>query len=188
VIVPILAFANYLLDLPANADFGLDTVPSVPKFAAIMLFCALCDDCAIYWSHRLMHTKWIYTHVHKLHHRHTYTLWYSASATHPAEFIFGNALPSTSGVLLLGRHIHVTAAIGWLFSRSLQNLQGHSGYQFSWNPFKVLPFTPGIAYHNFHHSFNIGNYCGYFQFWDTLCGTNEAYKQHVKKLKQHKDD
>lgn len=118
--------------------------------------------------------------MHKVHHKHTHTLWYAAAAAHPIEYILGNVLPATSGVLLLGRSIHVTTAVGWLFSKSVESLDGHSGYQFSWSPFKVMPFTPGTSYHNFHHSYNIGNFCGQFRIWDTVFGTNKDYYREIE--------
>lgn len=182
VLVPIIAFAQLMLGILVDLDFGKETVPTTGKFLSQMIFCAFCDDLFFYFSHRLLHTKWLYQNIHKVHHKHIDTLWYAASAAHPIEYIFGNVLPATSGVLILGRSIHVTTAVGWLFSKSVESLDGHSGYQLSWSPFKVMPFTPGFGYHNFHHSRNIGNYCGQFHLWDTLMGTNKAYHEHRQEL------
>ena len=34
--------------------------------------------------------------------------------------------------------------------------------------------------HDFHHSHNSGNYGGFFRFWDWACGTDAAYRRHLR--------
>ena len=34
--------------------------------------------------------------------------------------------------------------------------------------------------HDFHHSHNAGNYGGFFMFWDWACGTDAAYRRHLR--------
>ena len=38
--------------------------------------------------------------------------------------------------------------------------------------------------HDFHHSHNSGNYGGFFMFWDWACGTDAAYKRHLRAAKR----
>ena len=39
----------------------------------------------------------------------------------------------------------------------------------------TMPIVFVIAAHDFHHAQNMGNYGGFFMFWDHICGTDSAY-------------
>lgn len=163
-------------------------MPSVGKFVLQLLFCSICEDFTFYWSHRMLHTKWLYQHVHKIHHRHINTVFVASQSAHPLEFVFGNIVPAAVGVLILGPKMHFVTVIGWFIVRNLETLDGHCGYEFSWSPFRVLPFKTGYGYHVYHHSFNIGNFCSFFHFWDTFSGTNKSYKEFLKEYQSIKSD
>ena len=77
----------------------------------------------------------------------------------------------------------MTTVCVWIFARVAEGFDGHSGYEFSWSPFRVLPFTVPYGYHVFHHSHNIGNYCSLFRFWDNIFGSNEAYYKFMEEFK-----
>jgi sterol desaturase/sphingolipid hydroxylase (fatty acid hydroxylase superfamily) len=67
--------------------------------------------------------------------------------------------------------------------RTLETMDGHCGYEFPWSPFRVMPFSGSSEYHNFHHSYNEGNYSSLFTYWDTIFKTNEHfYKLRPKEL------
>jgi len=57
----------------------------------------------------------------------------------------------------------------------METADQHSGYEFSWSPYRLIPLSGSANYHNFHHSHNVGNYTSLFTIWDTLCGTNSHY-------------
>ena len=71
--------------------------------------------------------------------------------------------------------MHFATAFTWYFFRFTESAEGHSGYEFSWSPFRVLPFASDYAYHAYHHSHNIGNYSSFFTIWDTVFGSNSVY-------------
>jgi len=48
----------------------------------------------------------------------------------------------------------------------------------------LIPFATSSSYHNFHHSYNIGNYSSFFSMWDTLFGTNKTYYQYYERAKE----
>jgi sterol desaturase/sphingolipid hydroxylase (fatty acid hydroxylase superfamily) len=121
-LVPTISFSQYYFGTPVRLDFGVDSFPTISTFILQMVFCALCADFVFYWSHRTLHTRWLYRHVHKIHHLHKDTVWYATATTHPVEFILGNALPALTGVMILGPRMHVTTAIGWLFSNILKSI------------------------------------------------------------------
>jgi sterol desaturase/sphingolipid hydroxylase (fatty acid hydroxylase superfamily) len=121
--------------------------------------------------------------VHKIHHRHINTVFLASASAHPLEYVFGNCLPSTVGVLILGRKMHFVTVIGWFFARNFETLEGHSGYEFSWSPFRWIPLSTGHGYHAYHHSANVGNFSSFFHVWDTVMGSNRSYKEYMKENK-----
>jgi len=40
----------------------------------------------------------------------------------------------------------------WFTLRVTETTEGHSGYEFSWSPFRLLPLSGSSDYHNYHHS------------------------------------
>ena len=88
------------------------------------------------------------------------------------------------GPLILGHRMHFTAAMGWYFARTFEGIEAHSGYEFSWSPYRWLPFATDHGYHAFHHSHSVGNYSTFFQTWDTIFGTNKAYNKYLNEYKE----
>lgn len=62
----------------------------------------------------------------------------------------------------------------------------HSGYDFPFNPFMLIPFADQGAHHNFHHSHNVDNFGALWHFWDDWCGTNQV--RHLPLCCKAKDD
>ncbi|KAF8768998.1 hypothetical protein HU200_007039 [Digitaria exilis] len=63
--------------LPAPRDRLLPFRPPLPTLRAIrplrqvqdpVLFYFVLEDFIFYWGHRALHTKWLYKHVHSVHH------------------------------------------------------------------------------------------------------------------------
>ena len=151
-----------------------------------MIFCMLCEDIFFYFSHRILHMRQIYPYIHKVHHQHKVTVSMGAIYHHPLEFVFGNVVPTASGPLILGSNMHITAAFTWYAIRVIETLEAHSGYDFSWSPFSLLPFKGDPGYHNFHHIHNVGNYSSIFTIWDSLLGSNKAYFKYKEEQKKQK--
>lgn len=175
VISPIFSFINYVVGIPVSFDFSIEGLPSAPKFFAQLVFCAVFEDLWFHFSHRLMHTKWLYENVHKLHHKHIQTVFYSTNTQHPLDFTLVSAIAMFVGGQILGKHMHIMSFIGWCIVRELEGLDAHCGYEFSWSPYRWLPFATSHGYHAFHHLNSVGNYSSFFHIWDTVFGTNKAY-------------
>lgn len=79
------------------------------------------------------------------------------------------------GPLFLRDKMHLGTLCFWLILRVFETIDGHCGYEFSWSPYRLLPFSGSAEYHHFHHSHNVGNYSSFFYYWDSLCGTNKPY-------------
>mmetsp|Transcript_15276 Transcript_15276/g.14836 ORF Transcript_15276/g.14836 Transcript_15276/m.14836 type:complete len:102 (-) Transcript_15276:78-383(-) len=77
--------------------------------------------------------------------------------------------------------MHFWTYLMWNVVRLLETIDGHCGYEFSWSPFRLIPFASSSQYHSFHHSHNVGNYSSFFSFWDTFYGTNKAYNAYYLK-------
>lgn len=67
----------------------------------------------------------------------------------------------------------------WIAIRVTETIDGHSGYEFSWSPYRLMPFSGSASFHHYHHTHNIGNYGSFFTLWDTLCGTSTSYWRHL---------
>jgi sterol desaturase/sphingolipid hydroxylase (fatty acid hydroxylase superfamily) len=140
-----------------------------------MIFCMLVEDFTFNIGHRLLHRPFFYKHIHKVHHSHIVTISMAAHYAHPLEFLFGNVIPVAIPTLILGERMHMFTVFAWGFMRNCETMDGHSGYEFPWSPYQLLPFQPGYSYHAYHHSQNIGNFSSFFTIWDTVLGTNKHY-------------
>ncbi|XP_062508812.1 uncharacterized protein LOC134185047 isoform X2 [Corticium candelabrum] len=156
-------------------------LPSWSEVAGHIVICVIVEDALFYWTHRLLHVPFLYRRIHKQHHQFYTPIGMAAEYAHPLEYLLSNSLPFFTGPFLTGCHL-LTMWI-WLFIRIVESLDGHSGYDFWWVPFRYFPFRPGPALHDFHHSHNVGNYGSFFQFWDWLCGTDKVYKRYVQEMK-----
>jgi len=166
--------------------FDLESFPTLKETIGQIIFFMLCEDFLFYWIHRILHHPKLYPHIHKKHHEYTVSVSIAAEYAHPIEFILGNIIPSIAGYKILGTQVHICTVVMWNIIRIAETLDGHCGYEFSWSPFRLLPFSGSANYHNFHHYQNTGNYCSLFTFWDSLCGTNHTYFKYHDKSKKRK--
>lgn len=142
------------------------------------------EDTIFYWIHRTLHHPKLYPLIHKKHHEFYTTVSISAEYAHPLEFAFGNTFPVFAASKLLGSRMHLVTVATWLIIRIGETVDGHSGYEFSWSPYRLLPFSSSSEYHNYHHSHNVGNYESFFSFWDTICGTNSHFNKYRKEIEK----
>ena len=90
-------------------------LPSLSSFLFLMVAMHLVDDFYFYWNHRMLHTPWMWKHVHAFHHEIKEPTALSTSYIHPFEMILVSvgtpdaAQPSALG-LLARRDPHVAWA------------------------------------------------------------------------------
>ena len=94
---------------------------------------------------------------------------------HWFEFFLGNLFPMSLGPMILGKNMHVFSKGTWLIARFCESYDAHSGYEFPWSPFRLIPFSCTATYHDYHHSHNVGCYSTFFTFWDTLLESNSDF-------------
>jgi len=166
-------------------DTSVDTLADTKTLALSITFFMLVEDFAFYWLHRLLHWKVIYPWFHKFHHTHSTTVGIAGEYEHPVAFIFSNVLPTVLGPALIASKVHLTTVFCWYIIRYSENLDGHCGYDFSWSPFRLIPFSSSAEMHDFHHSANMGNYASFFSIWDTIWGTNKPFFEVMKNQRDY---
>lgn len=131
-------------------------------------------DTYFYWAHRLMHTKWLYRHVHKVHHLSTNPSPWTAYAFHPLEaLIEAMILPLIAFTL----PVHGSAIATFFFFQIAYNVYGHLGYELypkGFHKTAIGKYINTSVAHNQHHARFVGNYGLYFLIWDRLMGTIRA--------------
>ena len=174
-IIPVVLSFLAAVGLEEVHTMAVEDLPDAQTLFLSLLFFMLVEDFVFYMTHRLLHWRVIYPYIHKMHHSHASVVGIGAEYAHPIEFIFGNMLPTIVGPALLGYKCHLVTLLAWYVVRFTENLDAHSGYDFSWSPFRLIPLSGGADYHDFHHAANVGNYSSLFSIWDTVWNTNSAY-------------
>jgi sterol desaturase/sphingolipid hydroxylase (fatty acid hydroxylase superfamily) len=173
-VVAVYSLLDYF-ELNERHSTSVEDLPTSVTLALTITFFMLVEDFFFYWFHRLLHWRVIYPYIHKIHHTHSSTVGIAAEYSHPIEFIFSNMLPTSAGPAILGPNVHLITVWAWFVIRFAETLDGHCGYEFSWSPFRLIPFSGSAEYHDFHHAANIGNYGSFFSIWDSVFGTNKAF-------------
>ena len=167
-----------------GVNFDINDWPTSIELGVQITFFMLVEDTTFFWSHKLLHHPAIYRHIHKQHHEYKTTIGIASEYCHPFEYVFSNIIPTALGPQILGMRCHFFTLLMWFALRTGETIDGHCGYDFSWSPYRLLPFSGGAQYHDYHHSHNVGNYSSFFTFWDTICGSNRHYFQFLAKKQE----
>jgi sterol desaturase/sphingolipid hydroxylase (fatty acid hydroxylase superfamily) len=141
-------------------------------FAAYLAAMVLAHDTWFYWTHRAMHTKPLYKHFHRFHHRTvTPTAWTAYAFAMPEAAMMFLFMPIFFALVPTPTPVVFT----FLAIMILRNAMGHAGLELhprGWATQPVLRWITTTTHHDMHHgsSFN-HNYGFYFTWWDKLMGT-----------------
>jgi sterol desaturase/sphingolipid hydroxylase (fatty acid hydroxylase superfamily) len=182
VLMPLVGYLMYPLLFP-YIMIPTEMFPSGMTVFYQLLGCVFIEDFLFYWSHRALHTPFLYKRFHKKHHEFKVLTGYSIASeyTHPVESLLGNILPLMLGPILLS--VHLSTMTLWVVLRMLKTCDAHSGYKFAWSPFGIVPPLNPAVRHDFHHEKGLGSYGSFFLIWDTLCGTDADYLAYANKKK-----
>ena len=131
-------------------------------------------DFYFYWTHRLLHTRWLFRHVHGVHHRSREPSPWAALSFHPVEaLVQGAPLP----LMLLVMPLNDYVVFAYLLHQMLLNAYGHGGVEVLPRGFVRHWFWGRFVtstHHHLHHETGLGNYSLWFTWWDRWCGTERA--------------
>jgi sterol desaturase/sphingolipid hydroxylase (fatty acid hydroxylase superfamily) len=129
------------------------------------------NDLWFYGWHRALHTRWLYRHVHSVHHKSVDVNPFSSYSFHAFESFILGAWVVPAAVLL---PMPMSALAGVQIVGLLNNVNSHLGYELLpawWVRAPVLAWSASSTYHNLHHQKLHGNYGLFSRVWDRLFGT-----------------
>ncbi len=128
-------------------------------------------DAGLYYSHRLLHNRFFFRHVHRIHHRYVAPTIFTTTAMHPIEFLtftFFLALPAF--VIPMHASVYI-AVIGYTY---LIGMIDHAGIRVRWK----LPLHSDNRFHDEHHLYFHCNYGHHTALFDRLHGTARRPDRH----------
>ncbi len=132
------------------------------------------QDFSFYCTHRLLHTRWLFRHVHGVHHRSRQPSPWAAYSMHPVEALVSGVVPLA---VLLVAPVQADVLMLFIAHQVLRNAHGHAAVETLPRGFARHPlgrrFTT-TTHHHLHHETAQGNYGLWFTWCDQLFGTERA--------------
>ena len=150
----------------ANGYASMITLQSNPfMFIVLLAFIPLWTYVYFDLQHRVMHTKWLYKHVHSWHHKNSVTGPWSGLAMHPVEQLV--LMSDTLIFFIISAHpVHV---IYDLIFHGLGAPLSHTGFD-KVRLSKRIKIDLGDFYHQLHHRYFDTNFGTLDTPWDKWSG------------------
>jgi sterol desaturase/sphingolipid hydroxylase (fatty acid hydroxylase superfamily) len=124
-----------------------------------MIILSIIQSIYFYIMHRLFHTKFLYKHIHYIHHKNYITIPYTAVNCDIIEHVLINIMSVLIGTKLW--LCHQNSVIIWVWLSTYSSVNTHSNIIRQNNPVR----------HDFHHLLKNVNYGSGYEFMDKLFGT-----------------
>lgn len=138
-------------------------------FAVSILLMLLLHDAYFYWTHRLLHTPYLFRFVHRVHHGHKSPTPWSAFSFHPIEALLSMGIIPLIIFLIPWHHY---ALIVFATVMTLYDVYIHLGIRIGNR--RKLKWQNTTSDHDLHHQGVKANYGLYSTVWDHLMGTYSA--------------
>ncbi|WKA00984.1 hypothetical protein VitviT2T_019295 [Vitis vinifera] len=176
-----------IFSYPVFRYMGMQSSLPLPSWKVILtqiLFYFILEDFVFYWGHRILHTKWLYKHVHSIHHEYATPFGLTSEYAHPAEILF-LGFATILGPAITGPHLFTLWL--WMVVRVLETVEAHCGYHFPFSLSNFIPLYGGANFHDYHHRVlytKSGNYSSTFVYMDWIFGTDKGYRK-LQALKRY---
>jgi lathosterol oxidase len=151
-----------------------------PYLVASLAALIVLHDAWFYWTHRLLHKRWMFRWAHRTHHQSVAPTPWAAYSFAPAEAVVQAVfLPLVLTVLPL----HPSVVGIFLLHMIVRNVLGHAGVDLmprAWLAGWWGRWLTTTLHHDMHHADGRFNRALYFTWWDRLCGTE--HPEYRKKL------
>lgn len=163
----------YIFNYFGHVDIHGERPPWTTILYQIGLF-ILAEDTIFFWSHYLLHTPWLYKHIHKQHHVYRQPTGVTAVLSNPIEAIITQFGIWFVPILLKNTHIFTLCL--WIAIRAYQSILAHSGYDFPYisTQYWLPELMPGVLAHDYHHQHGKWSYGSFFSVWDRIMGTHRV--------------
>lgn len=142
-------------------------------------------DTYFYWMHRLMHHPKLFLLLHRVHHQSRNPTPWTSLAFHPLEAIVEIGIVPLAVFILPFHPIAILLFTTWSL---FWNVLGHLGFELFPKGFvhhPVFRWFNTSTHHNMHHQKSNCNYGLYYNFWDTMMGTNhKTYRATFDRLRE----
>ena len=164
-------FLKWLIDNDYTMVYYDKEVYGIAYYCLSILLVVIIHDIYFYWTHRLLHTRWLMRHVHSVHHRSSDPTIWAAFSFHPLEAVINFGV---FYVLVFTIPLHISVFFLFFFINTSNNLLGHCGFEIFPKKFTrhwVGKWFTTSTHHHMHHKFGKGNYALYFTCLDYLFST-----------------
>ncbi|XVE91482.1 hypothetical protein REPUB_Repub01dG0013900 [Reevesia pubescens] len=171
-VIAILLFTVTGSDAEASAGQPSSLIVLARQFVTAMLVM----DTWQYFLHRYFHyNKFLYRHLHSLHHRLVVPYAFGALYNHPLEGLLLDTIGGALSFLLSG--MSPRTSIFFFSFATIKTVDDHCGLVLPGNPFHFF-FRNNSAYHDVHHQLYGSKYNfsqPFFIMWDRILGTYMPY-------------